>query len=78
MSFVSAWSTAADVPGEAIKSQLPLYDGARRGSADSAVIGFHSWILVQCKKSVDANSGLFKETDDAALDQNLYEIRFCG
>ena len=55
-----------------------MHDGARRGSADSAVIGFHSWILAQCKESVDANSGLFKETDDAALDQNLYEIRFCS
>ena len=32
---------------------------------------------MQCKESVDANSELFKETDDAALDKNTYEIRFC-
>ena len=47
------------------------------GRADSIVIGFHSWIFIQCKESVDANSELFKETDDAALDKNTYEIRFC-
>ena len=34
------------------------------GSADSVVIGFHSWIFIQCKESVDANSELFKETDE--------------
>ena len=33
--------------------------------------------FIQCKESVDANSKLFKETDDAALDKNTYEIRFC-
>ena len=26
---------------------------------------------------MDANSELFKEADDAALDKNTYEIRFC-
>ena len=35
----------------------------------SIVIKFHSWIFVQCKESVDANSGLFKETDDEALNK---------
>ena len=60
-----------------MKSQLPLNDGARRGSADSVVIGFHSWSFVHCKESVDANSGLFKETDDVALSKTPYEIRFC-
>ncbi|MEE0291616.1 MAG: hypothetical protein UDQ48_03300, partial [Dialister sp.] len=33
--------------------------------------------FIQCKESVDANSELFKEADDAALDKNTYEIRFC-
>ena len=50
---------------------------AAYGSADSTVIGFHSCVFIQCKESVDANSELFKETDDAVLDKNTYEIRFC-
>jgi hypothetical protein len=28
-------------------------------------------------QSINANSELFKETDDEALDKNTYEIRFC-
>ena len=52
------------IPSLAAWARIP----GRRGSTDSIVIKFHSWILVQCKESVDANSRLFKETDDAALD----------
>ena len=61
------------IPSLAAWARIP----GRRGSTDSIVIKFHSWILVQCKESVDANSRLFKETDDAALDKNPYEIWFC-
>ncbi len=32
---------------------------------------------MQCKEWDDANSQLFKETYDEALDKNSYEIRFC-
>jgi hypothetical protein len=32
---------------------------------------------MQCKEWDDANSELFKEAYDAALDKNTYEIRFC-
>ena len=28
-------------------------------------------------QGISANSELFKETDDTALDKNTYEIRFC-
>ena len=65
--------TKTRIPSLAAWARIP----GRRGSTDSIVIKFHSWILVQCKESVDANSGLFKETDDAALDKNPYEIWFC-
>ena len=33
------------------------------------VIGFYSCILIQWESSVDANSGLFKETCDETLDK---------
>ncbi len=32
---------------------------------------------MQCEEWDDENSELFKETYDAALDKNTYEIRFC-
>ena len=48
-----------------------------RGSAAWIVIEFHSCVFAQYKKSVDANSKLFKETDDEGLNKNTYEIKFC-
>ena len=48
-----------------------------RGSAAWIVIEFYSCVFAQYKEAVDANSKLFKETDDEGLSKNTYEIQFC-